>query len=178
MAADGLETEAPRSAGRVVVALAAIALISAGWAWWGRTAAGAAAFLLAGLGLAVIFSGALTIAGLLRAGALDWGAPVRRSVALALWLSAGLTAAHFVALAGRRRDFDGAFAQARSAVEAVEAHRKRTGTLPATLAEADVAAGALTFEPEPEGAYLLCFESAGRQRSCYRSRTRQWELRP
>jgi hypothetical protein len=164
----------------MLLAVAGLLLGGWGFAAWGRQHASATAFLLTGLALALLVSASLTATVLESVGALDAGPGFRAFVRTGLALTAVLTIAHFTALALRRRDFDAALRRAHGAVEAVEAHRGRTGALPPDLRALSLPEGAapLSFTPSADGSYRLCFVTAGRQESCYSSATRQWALRP
>ncbi|MFN7974855.1 MAG: hypothetical protein U0166_21300 [Acidobacteriota bacterium] len=165
-------TSAPRGGNLYVLLTGFSAVTLFGW---DRYHATATAFLATGLVLAVAFSGAITLAILVKVGALSV-----RPVALThvLHVSTLLLAVHFASLFVRRNDLETRLAVGREAVRLIERQRS-AGGLPASLDALDLdprARSLLTYEQVQDG-YRICFSSPGGV-SCYQSRSGKWEVRP
>lgn len=165
-----------RSLSRLVAPLVILAA-SAGLALWGRGSS-PGAFLGAGMGLAVLFAGSLTLAGMEWLGGAELSATLSTAVRTILGASTLLLLVHFGTLQVRRAGVARALERGSRAAASIEA-ACRDGKQVRSLAEAGVvgeAAEGLVFLPRESCAFQICFDAPG-GRSCYDSATRQWQVR-
>lgn len=168
--------ERPRLA-PMAFAVAMTAVAAAGLALWGVRAR-PGSFLGAGMGLAVLFAGSLTLAGMEWLGGLELSRGAAGVVRTLLAASSVLLAVHFGSLQVRRAGVARALERGARAAASLEA-ACRDGRLPRALAEAGIAgaeAEGLLFLPREGCAFQICFDAPG-GRSCYDSATRQWQVR-
>ena len=145
---------------------------------WARYLAGEAGFLFLGVGLAILFSGAFTLWGLLKTGGMELPESGARTVVLLLVASTLLLAVHFSTLVLRRSALAAGMEAGRRAVESIESYRSSSG-LPPDLETAGVSsddAARLTYQRVSEENYLVCFASPGRRSSCYDSSENEWRV--